>query len=187
VRLNPDVVASDVHEFRELLDRASTLPPTQAAHAFEAALALYRGDLLDSPDVPNFHWMYDAESAQVGEMLRGQYRLLERGARLHLAELLAAGQEDGLGRAAELYASLCAEEPEDERLWTALFRVYEREGSLLGLESAVRRLQLTLAELAPGKVNVETMPLPPKLDRLVQEIRARIGAAPASHAGALGD
>ncbi len=188
VRLNPEVVASDVHEFQELLEWAPTLPRTQAVQAYEAALALYRGDLLDSPDVPSFHWMFNVEDdVAVAHTLQSNNRDLQQQARRRLADLLAVGTDEELGRAADLYASLCAEDPEDERLWTALFRVHERAGSVLGLQGAVRKLQSAVAELAPGTVNVETVPLPPKLDRLVQEIRSRIGAAPESHAGAAGD
>ena len=48
VTWNPDVVASDVQEFLELLNSARTLEPADAIRAYEAALALYRGDLLDA-------------------------------------------------------------------------------------------------------------------------------------------
>jgi hypothetical protein len=174
VELDPEIVSSDVHEFLELLRCARTLESPEAIQAYEAALALYVGDLLDAPDMPNFRWMYDG--AQIALTLRSDYQRMQREARLHLADLLAAGPEDGLARAAELYTSLCAENPEDERLWTALFRVHERAGSLLGLEGAVRRLRVALAELAPGEVDVERVPLPLRRERLVQEIRARITA-----------
>jgi len=53
--------------------------------------------------------------------------------------------------------------------------VHERAGSSLGLESAVRRLRAALAELAPEDVDIETVPLPPNLEQLVQQIRSRIG------------
>ena len=173
VTLNPDVVASDVQEFLELLNSARTLEPADAIRAYEAALALYRGDLLDAADMPHFRWMFDG--AQIALTLRSDYQLRQRETRLLLADLLAAGDEDALARSAELYLSLCAETPEDERLWTALFRVHERAGSLLGLQGAERRLRAALAELAPGDVDVDAVPLPPKLDRLLQEIRLRIG------------
>jgi hypothetical protein len=173
VTLNPDIVASDVQEFLELIDLARTIEPAHAIQAYEAALALYRGELLDSSDMPNFRWMYD--DPQVALTLRSDYQLHQREARLHLADLLAVGPEDGLARAAELYLSLCAETPEEERLWMALFRVHERAGNLLGLQSAERRLRAALVELAPGNVDVDSLPLPPKLDRLLQEIRKRIG------------
>jgi len=60
-------------------------------------------------------------------------------------------------------------------LWTALFRVHERAGSSLGLESAVRRPRAALVELAPDDADIETVPLPPNLEHLVKEIRKRIG------------
>jgi hypothetical protein len=170
---NPDAVASDVQEFLELLNSARTLEPADAIQAYEAALALYRGDLLDAADMPHFRWMFDG--AQIALTLRSDYQLRQRETRLLLADLLAAGDEDALARSAELYLSLCAETPEDERLWAALFRVHERAGSLLGLQGAERRLRAALAELAPGDVDVDTVSLPPKLDRLLQEIRLRIG------------
>jgi hypothetical protein len=47
--------------------------------------------------------------------------------------LLAADSDAGLARAEELNCSLCAEEPENERLWTALFGIHEWTGSALGL------------------------------------------------------
>ena len=85
--------------------------------------------------------------------------------------------EAGLARAEELYVGLCAESPEDERLWTALFRIHERTGSAMGLESAVRRLRTALVELgADEAADIDSVPLPPNLDRLVQQIRQRIDA-----------
>jgi hypothetical protein len=39
------------------------------------------GDLPDSPDVPSFHWMFDAESVSVAHGLQSDYRLLQRQAR----------------------------------------------------------------------------------------------------------
>jgi DNA-binding SARP family transcriptional activator len=105
-------------------------------------------------DIPNSRWLY--AGPQIALTLRSDYRRQQHDARLRLAELLASGPEPGLVRAEELYSTLCAEEPEDERLWTALFRVYERGGNALGLESAVRKLRSTLAELAPGEPDGET-------------------------------
>ena len=57
---------------------------------------------------------------------------------LRLAELLANGPEEGLARAEELYSALCAEDPEEERLWIALFRIHARTRSSHGLESTLR-------------------------------------------------
>lgn len=174
VSLDSTLVSSDVHEFLELLECARRLPREAAIQAYGAALDLYRGDLLDSSDMASYRWMYD-EGPQVSLTLCSDYRRLERAARLNLAGLLAEGEMAELARAADLYTSLCAEDPEDERLWTALFRVHERAGSSLGLESAVRRLRAALAELMPEDQDIETVPLPPNLEQLVQQIRGRIG------------
>jgi hypothetical protein len=127
VWLDTSIVSSDVHEFTELLRLAEKLDPPHAIEADEAALALYGGDLLDSSDIPNYRWMYD-ESPQVALTLRSDFRRQHKEARLRLAELLARGPEEELGRAEELYSSLCAEDLEDERLWIALFRIHERSG-----------------------------------------------------------
>jgi hypothetical protein len=96
---------------------ARTLDGAQAVQAYEAALALYTGDLLDAADVPNYRWMYD--NAQIALTLRSDYQRMHRESRLHLADLLAAGDESGLARAAQLYTTLCGEDPEDESLWIA--------------------------------------------------------------------
>ncbi len=112
--LNPAVVCSDVHLFLELTQRAKSLTGTGAINAYEEAVAHYRGDLLDASDVPTYPWLYDGEG--IALTLRSDYRRLHHDARLHLAGLLAAGPQDGLARAAELYIQLCAEDPEDERL-----------------------------------------------------------------------
>ena len=126
--------------------------------------------------MPNHRWMYDG--AQIALTLRADYLRLEREARLHLAGLLAAGDQGALARAAALYTSLCAEDPEDESLWTGLFRVYERMGSLLGLHRAEGQLRQALVDLAPrgANANPETVALPPKLERILKEIRARLSA-----------
>src|SRR5712692_6424132 len=93
---------------RNLTTPVRTLPPEAAIEAYEAALALYRGDLLDSSDVPSYRWTYD-EGPQVSLTLCGDYRRLQREARLRLAGLLGAGDKPGLARAEELYTGLCAE------------------------------------------------------------------------------
>jgi hypothetical protein len=59
--LNPAVVCSDVHLFLELIQRAKSLSGTDAIEAYEEAIELYRGDLLDGSDVPTYAWLYDGE------------------------------------------------------------------------------------------------------------------------------
>jgi hypothetical protein len=170
--LNPAVVRSDVHLFLELIQRAKSLGSADAIQAYEEALALYRGDLLESSDVPNYPWLYDGES--IALTLRSDYRRQHHDARLHLADLLAAGPADGLPRAAELYIELCGEEPEDERLWIALFRVHERAGDVLGLDSSVRQLRSALCELATGETDPDSVSIPPNLERSILQTRASI-------------
>jgi hypothetical protein len=175
VAVDPRIVASDVHEFTELLRLARTLQPAQAIAAYETALALYRGDLLDSSTVPNYRWMYDVYP-QVALGLRSDFRGYHKEARLRLAELLAAGGEDGLQRAEDLYAGLCAENLADEHLWVALFRIYERTGNLAGLASAVKRYRSAQIELGTTEItDVDKVPLPLNLERVVNDIRSRIG------------
>jgi hypothetical protein len=181
VAMDMAIVSSDVHEFTALLESARKLEPAAAIEAYEAALGLYRGDLLDNPAVLNYRWMYD-EDPQVALTFRSDYRLRYEEARLRLAELLANGPEAGLARAEELYLSLCGEHPDDERLWIALFRIHERTGSALGLKSAVRRLRGALAELGTDEpADIDSVPLPRNLDRLVQQIRQSIGSGNAAN------
>ena len=47
----------------------------------------------------------------------------------------------GLARAEELYYGLCAENTEDERLWTALFRIHERAAGALCEPATKARLR----------------------------------------------
>jgi hypothetical protein len=56
-RLNPTVIESDVHRFLKLVEEAKALAPDEAIAAYEEALELYRGDLLDRPDVPPYRWL----------------------------------------------------------------------------------------------------------------------------------
>jgi len=132
--------------------------------------------MLDSPAVLNYRWMYDVEP-QVALTTRSDYQAKYREARLRLAELLANGPDAGLGRAEELYLSLCAEEPDHEHLWIALVRIYERTGSELGLKSAVRRYRGAQIELdATDATDIDRVPLPPNIERIVEQIQRRIGA-----------
>ena len=103
---------------------------------------------------------------------------MHKEARLKLAGLLAEGPESGLARAEELYSALCGEDFDNEHLWTALFRIHERTGSSLGLESAVRRFRDAQVELGTTTVtDIDRIPLPASLERLVQQIRQRIGSS----------
>jgi hypothetical protein len=125
--------------------------------------------------VPKYRWMYDVEP-QVALTFRADYQARHKEARLRLAELLAKGQERGLARAEELYSGLCAEDLDNEHLWIALFRIHERTRSSVGLEGAVRRYRNAQIELGATDVaDIDKVPLPANLERIVNDIRRRIG------------
>jgi hypothetical protein len=174
--LDPAVIASDVHLFLELIAYAKSLPREEAIVAYEEALALYHGDLLDSPDVPTYWWLYNGHA--LATTLRSDYRRQERDVRLLLADLCSAGASAAeLMRAQDLYAGLTAEDPENERLWTALFRIHGRRADSMGLEAAARRLRTTLVELGKGD-DPDRVVLPPTLERVLTETRAVVGQRP---------
>ena len=142
-------------------------PPPRTLEAYEAALELYGGDLLERPDVPPYRWM--DEGPRLVD-LRVKYAALERQARRRLADLLAAGPEAGLARAEELYIGLAEDDPLDHRLWEALARLHERRNDLLGLEASMRRLRSALVELGEGD-DPERVIVPPALERVFTEVR----------------
>jgi hypothetical protein len=166
-RLNATVIESDVHRFIKLVQEAKSLPPESACAAYEAALDLYGGNLLERPDVPPYRWM--DEGPRLVD-LRVKYAAMEHQARRKLADLLAVGPEDGLARAEELYIGLAQDDPLDHRLWEALARLHERRNDLLGLEASMRRLRSALVELGEGD-DPERVIVPPALERVFTEIR----------------
>jgi nucleoid-associated protein YgaU len=176
-RLNATLVASDVQEFLELLRLAQSAPDDQAIVTYEAALRLYRGDLLDGPDVPLWWWLYDGP--QVAVELRADYRRLQQEARRRLAGLYAAnGGAENLVRAQELYVGLTGELADDEQLWATVFQMHRRRGDVLGFEASVRRLRSALVELADDE-DPEQVSVPPGLVAMIEELRAELAEAAA--------
>jgi len=169
-RLNPAVIESDVHRFLELLRTARSLGPWDAAAAYEEALELYRGDLLDRPDVPPYRWLDDGPRVVD---LRVKYATMQQQARRRLADLLVSGPDEGLERAEELYIGLAADDPLDHRLWEALARLHGRRNDLLGLEATVRRLRSALVELGEGD-DPERVRVPPALERVFVDTRTSL-------------
>src|SRR5204863_9176103 len=113
-RLDPRVIASDVQQFVELAGWAKSLPRSDAIDAYEEALALYGGDLLESVAVPTYPWLYDG--AAIATSLRPDYRRLQEDVSLRLADLYAAGSsDDEPRRAVDRYTELTSERPEDDR------------------------------------------------------------------------
>jgi hypothetical protein len=169
-RLNASVIESDVHRFLKLVQEAKSLPSESACAAYEAALELYSGDLLERPDVPPYRWMDDGPRLVD---LRVKYAAIAHQARRRLAEMLATGTEDGLARAEELYIGLAEDDPLDHRVWEALARLHERRNDLLGLEASMRRLRSALVELGEGD-DPEHVIVPPALERVFTEVRAAL-------------
>ena len=102
--------------------------------------------------------------------LRVKYAAMEHQARRGLADLLAAGPEDGLARAEELDIGLAEDDPLDHRLWEALARLHERRNDLLGLEASMRQLRSALVELGEGD-DPERVIVLPALERVFTEVR----------------
>jgi hypothetical protein len=87
----------------------------------------------------------------------------------------------GAAHPLQLYGGLTAEWLDDERLWAALLRVCGRLGAQLGLEVSVRRLRTALVELGVGD-DADTVPLPPSLERVLEEVRAALNGRPRTSA-----
>lgn len=169
-RLNPSVIESDVHRFLKLVDATRTLAPGDAVAVYEEALELYRGDLLERPDVPPYRWLDDGPRLLD---LRVKYSRMQCQVRRRLADLLANGTDEQLARAEELYIGLVADDPLDHRLWETLARLHGRRSDLLGLEATARRLRSALVELGEGE-DPERVPVPPALERVFAEVRASL-------------
>ena len=172
-RLDTNVIQSDVHRFLGLLDDGRSLPREGAIRAYEQAVQLYRGDLLDRPDVPSYRWLDDGPRVLD---LRVKYATMHQLARRRLADLLAAGQSDKeLARAEELYVSLVATDALDHRLWESLARLHGRRNDLLGLEATYRRLRSALVDMGEGD-DPDRVRIPPTLKRVFDEVRASLMA-----------
>jgi two-component SAPR family response regulator len=173
--LDPSVIASDVHQFLELAAWGKGLPRREAIAAYEEALGLYGGDLLDSLDVPTYAWLYDG--ASIATTLRPDYRRVQEEVRRHLADLCAEGSDEAdLRRAQELYTELTGERPDDDHLWVALLRVQGRLGDLLGVQASLRRLRMALVELGQGD-DPDKISLPPNVQRVLEEVQVQSRAA----------
>jgi hypothetical protein len=166
-RLNAHVIESDVHRFLKLVETGRHLDRDQAIAAYEEALELYRGDLLDRQDVPPYRWLDDGPRVVD---LRVNYASMRQQSRRRLADLLASGSPEQLARAEELYILLAHEDPLDHRLWEALARLHGRRNDLLGLEATWRRLRGALVELGEGD-DPERVPIPPALAHVFAEVR----------------
>jgi hypothetical protein len=169
-RLNLAVIESDVHRFLKLVESGRRLDRDQAIDAYEEALDLYQGGLLERPDVPPYRWLDDGPRVVD---LRVKYASMRQQVRRRLADLLACGSGEQLVRAQELYTVLAEEDPLDHRLWEALVRLHGRRNDLLGLEATWRRLRGALVELGEGE-DPDRVPVPPALAHVFAEVRASL-------------
>lgn len=175
-RLDPTIIESDVHCFLRLLEEARSLSREEAIDAYEKAVGLYRGDLLERPDVPSYRWLDDGPRVLD---LRVKYATMHQRARRKLADLLATGSaDDELARAQELYVGPGETDPLDHRLWEALARLHGRRNDLLGLEATFRRLRSALVELGDGD-DPDRVRIPPVLRQVFDEVRASLLAGSA--------
>ena len=62
-----------------------------------------------------------------------------------------------------------------------MFRVCGQLGNQLGFEVSVRRLHAALVELGVGD-DADTVPLPPSLERVLEEVRAALDGRPRTSA-----
>jgi hypothetical protein len=171
-RLDDAVVWSDVHAFVELERETRSRPTADAVATYEAALALYRGELLDRSDVPNWPWLdEEPTSTRRADYIRAAAEMRQR-----LARQLAGGPVEHLVRAQELLAELVDDDPLDLELWELLLRSYGRRGDALGLEACARKLRLAWSELESDGTGTDTAELPPRLRAVLDGVRASIQA-----------
>ena len=148
LRLNPDVVRTDLSAFREAV----------AAGAWATAAELYRGPFLDG-----FHL---SDAPQFEEWVEGQRQDLEENLRRVLGRLALRAQQDGdRAAAAEWWRRLSRHDPLNSRVVVDLMNALEQAGEPgLALEAARSHAEVLQVELGTG------------LDASVAEATSRISA-----------
>jgi two-component SAPR family response regulator len=170
-RLDTSVISSDAHRFLELEQQAKA-DEKERLRFLEQALALYEGDLFDSPAAPQFGWVVDP--GDDGTSLRQVYR--QRYLRIcrTVANLHSGGGPGRSGdRALHLYRRMVQDDPQSEDIWRALLTLHARRGDTAGLEREWKRL---LDSLAPAQPEMGTTSL---YRRLLAELG--VGDAAARH------
>jgi DNA-binding SARP family transcriptional activator len=133
-RLDRALVATDVGEFVRLTGEARRAPAGEAVPLYEAARALYRGRLLETP---GYAWVY--ESGDDGVSPSEHFQTLHRRTTQALARLLEeAGEAAG---AAALYEELVRADPARTDALHALLRLHHRLGDPAALDQTVRDLR----------------------------------------------
>jgi len=166
----------DARIFRDLIEQARTMPPTQARAALGRALGLWRGRPFQ--DLP------DSASAQAEATWFEETRLT---AALSLIDLrLDEGEHHGLIGELEM---LTSEHPTKETVWARLVMALHRSGRRAEALQVFHRLRTTLAELTglelgPDLISLERLVLAdsPELDLPIPE-RATASSAVSIHQG----
>ena len=135
--LDPDAVTSDVQRFVRLCERARRLPPDEAAGTYQAARALYRGDLLARQA---YEWVERRERDGLTPLER--YQRLYHAATCNLADLYRRRGEAAC--AVPLYRQVLAEDPTAEDVARTLFRCYVQLGDRPALLREYQRLRQCL-------------------------------------------
>ena len=174
LRLNPDVVASDVEAFMAALERARAAQGAEQLRAAEEAFHLRTPGLLSrvvrkpkttGPKVEFFRWL----GQQHWERAAGRLEALGRDAAMLLARAYrdAARYEDALSR----YDELLCEEPLDPRAQEGLLIAAAGTRDLVRLEQAWQQVCACLG----GDCDSEVRALYERLKRELSSVRAPNG------------
>jgi two-component SAPR family response regulator len=173
LRLDPEVVWSDVQHFAALVRSARCNPGGDAIQRLEQARALYTGELLLGQGLRRYAWIDERDAS--GVTLREHFSRLLQKASERLAELYAEAGE--LTAAIDLYRELTEADPAHEGLWLALFRLHARRSDRNALIAEDRRLRYMLrvlahelGALAPREVTEPAQVLVQEFHRLLSDL-----------------
>jgi nucleoid-associated protein YgaU/DNA-binding SARP family transcriptional activator len=149
--LDPGGVTSDAQRFVRLCERARRLPPDEAIGAYEAALGLYRGDLLARQA---YEWVERRERDGLTPLER--YQRLYHTATCELADLHR--RQGDVARAVPLYRQVLADDPTAEDVARTLFRCYGQLGDRPALLREYQRLRQLLRRALADPDDAESDP-----------------------------
>jgi DNA-binding SARP family transcriptional activator len=163
--LDPGSVTSDAQRFVRLCERARRLPPDQAVGAYEAARALYRGDLLSRQA---YEWVERRERDGLTPLER--YQRLYHAATCELADLYR--RRGDAARAVPLYRQVLADDPTAEDVARTLFRCYGQLGDRPALLREYQRLRQLLRRALADPDDADDAESDPAEDDAVYEPEA---------------
>jgi len=139
-QIPPGMLRSDLDEFEEALRLATALPREDALDQYERALAIYRGDFLQT-DV--FAW---------ADTYRAEYRQRFVAGALSAARLALEAEQ--VERAAAFYRAVTERVPTDEEAVCGLMRCFAAAGNING----ARKVYRVLAEALQRELGPDTGP-----------------------------